>query len=280
MSNNLLLHSFYSGVNDDKSLFINTITYTLSCLYAKKSGFSINLHTDEKGAKLLDHCPYDKIIVDLKKEDFPLADILYAAPKFKAIENYPLGTIHIDGDVFLKKKGLQEILDFSDYDCIVQYTEAADKGLLKCWSYAQSALKNLTFPKWASREAERMYNNGVLGLNNATLKEEYIKTYWDMYNQFKTKGIKQGVPDVIIEQQFLLNLCEKKGYTHKEVLTWGHANKMANQIGYQHLIGHSKYHEYMKILEKIYQLDQNVYFALKKKFNHIIKFCWKYGTFK
>jgi hypothetical protein len=105
-NNILLLHSFYTGSNSEANLFVNVATYTLSCLYAKKSGFTIYLHTDEKGARLLSHCPYDKIIVDLKAEDFPLADILYAAPKLKILEKYPLGTIHIDGDVFFKKSSL------------------------------------------------------------------------------------------------------------------------------------------------------------------------------
>jgi hypothetical protein len=115
----LLVHSFYAGENSEARLFINIITYTLSCMYAKKSGFTIYLHADELGAKYLNHCPYDKIIVDLKKEDFPLSDILYAAPKLKVLEQYPLGTIHIDGDVFLKSPNLKNILNFSNYDVIV-----------------------------------------------------------------------------------------------------------------------------------------------------------------
>jgi hypothetical protein len=39
------------------------------------------------------------------------------------MKDEPLGTIHIDGDVFLKNPELKNILEFSNYDCIVQNIE-------------------------------------------------------------------------------------------------------------------------------------------------------------
>lgn len=279
MKNNTLIQSYFSTTNDERSLFINAICYTLSCLYAKKNGFKLILHTDERGAKLLDHCPYEKIVVDLKPEDFPLSGTLYAAPKLKTLEKYPLGTIHIDGDVFLKRPSLINELDFSTHDAIVQSVE---RPPLYGWGWAgsASALKNCTYPEWAQRECKAMFNNGILGFNNQELKDEYLRTYWDMYEQFKTKGIHFGVPDIIIEQQFLLELCKTRGYDVKCLIDGDRPSESANKIGYQHLIGCSKSKEYMQILDKIYELDPKAYLALKQKFYHNIKFCWKHGTLK
>jgi hypothetical protein len=77
-----------------------------------------------------------------------------------------------------------------------------------------------------------MYNNGILGFNNQELKDEWFKAYWNMYEQFKTKGIKFGVPDIIIEQQFLYDLCQNKKYKMKTILDSLHPSRDANAIGY------------------------------------------------
>jgi hypothetical protein len=167
----------------------------------------------------------------LKPEDFPLSGTLYAAPKLKTLEKYPLGTIHIDGDVFLKRPSLVNELDFSTHDAIVQSIE---RPPLYGWGWAgsASALKNCEYPEWAPRECKAMFNNGILGFNNQELKDEYLQTYWNMYEQFKTKGIHFGVPDIIIEQQFLFELCKTKGYDVKCLIDGDKPSESANKIGY------------------------------------------------
>jgi hypothetical protein len=115
--------SFYTKYLDDVGFFLQCVCFALSSIYAKRSGFSINLHTDKRGYEYLKMCPYDNIFVDLDNVDLP-SSRLYAAVKFKVMEKYPLGAIHIDGDVLLKNSNLLEHLLFDDYDVIVQSVEA------------------------------------------------------------------------------------------------------------------------------------------------------------
>ena len=265
-----LVSTFYTKYLDDIGFFSQCICFALSSIYAKRSGFNINLHTDKKGYEYLKMCPYDNIYVDLDDIDLP-AKRLYAAVKFKVMENYPLGTIHIDGDVLLKNSNLINLLNFDDYDCIVQSVEAPPIYGYG-WAYSASVWDNCEYPEWANRECKIMYNCGVIGFNNRTLKNEYFTTYWNMYEQFLEKGIeKSSVPDLIIEQQFLYDLCKSKDYKTKCLIDGNHPSKSANEIGYQHLIGSSKTKEYKEILKVIKTLDTNIYDKIKEKF---------YGSFR
>ena len=268
-----LVHSFYTKHLNETNFFLQAICFVLSCIYAKKSGFSINLHTDAKGYEYLNMCPYDNIYVDLDNVDLP-APKLYAAVKFKVMEKYPLGTIHIDGDVLLKTPKLLQSLEFDNYDVIVQSFEAPP---LYGWGWDESASvwNNCDYPVWANRQCKIMYNCGVIGFNNAEIKQEYFNTYWYMYNQYLKKGIvKPSVPDLVIEQQFLYDLCLNKNYKVKELIDGSCPSKSANEIGYQHLIGETKSKEYIKIIDNIKKLDINIYNKLKTKFYGSFRHMW------
>lgn len=268
-----LVHTFYTKHLDKTGFFLQCICFVLSCLYAKKSGFKINLHTDKQGFEYLNICPYDNIYIDLEDVDLP-ASKLYAAAKFIVMNNYPIGVIHIDGDVLLKNSNLINLLEFSNYDCIVQSIEAPPiygAG----WDQSASVWDNCEYPQWANRKCSIMYNCGVIGFNNEELKNEYFSTYWDMYNQYLKKGIdKASVPDLVIEQQFLYDLCKNKNYSVKCLIDGSCPSKSANKIGYQHLIGNAKRKEYKQIIKTIKNLDNNIYNKLKKKFYGSFKSCW------
>ena len=274
MKNNMqLVHSFYTRHLDEKSFFIHCLCFVLSCIYAKKSGFLINLHTDKRGYEYLNMCPYDNIFVDLDDIDLP-APKLFAAVKFKVMEKYPLGVIHIDGDVFLKKQELQDLIKFNEYDVIVQSIEAPPLyggG----WKESASTLDRCEYPDWANRECNIMFNCGVVGINNLELKKLYFDTYWDMYGQYCKNGIiKPSVPDLVIEQQFLYDICKNKKYKFKCLIDGNHPSKSANKIGYQHLLGSAKNKEYLQIIKKIKELDLNIYQKLKMKFYGKFRSVW------
>lgn len=105
-----------------RQLKVHVYYFTLSAIYAKRSGFNIVLHTDNKGFKYLQHAPYDEIFVDLDI-DISNRKEIFARAKFKAMENEPDDSIHIDGDVFLKKETIKEHLKYGEYDIIVQLLE-------------------------------------------------------------------------------------------------------------------------------------------------------------
>ena len=272
-TNMQLVHSFYTKHLDDKSFLIHCICFALSCIYAKRTGFSINLHTDKRGYEYLNMCPYDNIFVDLEEVDLP-AKKLFAAVKFKVMEKYPLGTIHIDGDVILKNKVLLDLMKFNDYDVIVQSVEKPPLYGFG-WKESASTLDKCKYPDWANRDCNIMYNCGVIGINNPELKKLYFDTYWDMYDQYCENGIiKPSVPDLVIEQQFLYDICESKKYKVKCLIDGDHPSKSANPIGYQHLIGEAKIKEYFEIIKKIKELDKYIYIKLKSKFYGKFRSIW------
>ena len=259
-----LVHSFSSKGCKIENLFYHCVTFVLSCLYAKKNGFKINLHCDKLTNKYFSVAPYDKIYVDLDDVEKPHKRI-YAHSKFYTMEKYPLGTIHIDGDVILMYPVLKELLNFDDYDVIVQCLETKENwngaGL---YELSTEALKNCKYPEWAPRECDSMYNCGVVGINNPELKKEYFETYFKMLEEFKKNGIDmQSVPDIIIEQKFLMDLCKDRGYKVKFLLREDKLNENATEIGYQHLIGSSKERLHKQCLKLIYKLDPDVYNNMK-----------------
>lgn len=261
-----LVHSFHSKGCEIEKLFYHCVTFVLSCLYAKKNGFKINLHCDEITNKYFSVAPYDNIYVDLNDVEKPHKRI-YAHSKFYTMEKYPPGTIHIDGDVILMYPILKELLNFDGYDVIVQCLETKDNwdgaGL---YELSTEALKNCKYPEWAPRECERMYNCGVVGINNPELKKEYFETYFKMLEEYKKNGIDMhSVPDIIIEQKFLMDLCETKGYKVKFLLDENKLKENAAEIGYQHLIGSSKGRLHKQCLKLIYRLDPHVYNNMKLK---------------
>ena len=79
------------------------LTFALSVLYIKKLGHTIVLYTDDDGKKLLGELPYDEIYTTLNDIPEDIPPMMWAYGKFFAMKNEPLGAIHIDGDVFIKK---------------------------------------------------------------------------------------------------------------------------------------------------------------------------------
>lgn len=263
-----LVHSFSSIYCDNNALFRHLSYFILSCLYAKRSGFKIVVHCDERAKQILQLAPYDDIITDLEGIPAPANDKIYAWSKFKAMENEDLGNIHIDGDVFLKSPILQKILEFENYDCIVQCTENVGiygGNQYPMWKANSQIFETMQYPEWAKRECESMFNCGVVGFNNPKLKQEYFETYQNMLTQYVQSGIyvKNSVPDIIVEQQFLKDLTDYKNYKVKHVLPVKNSTALqsyAASIGYQHIIGgEGKILNLPKVLNIIKSMDLQLY---------------------
>ena len=122
-----LTHSFWSkhslenrwGIKN--SFFSNIWIAALSCIYAKNSGNYITMHCDSYSYKYLKHFPYDEIYVDLDclNNIKSRSTVFWAAGKSIALEKEPLGTIHIDLDVFIKSDKCVKELNFNNYNLII-----------------------------------------------------------------------------------------------------------------------------------------------------------------
>lgn len=236
-----VVHSFNSEYCSKEKFKIYMYYFTLSCIYAKKSGFEVALHCDANTESVLRNALYDEIIIDIPHIDKSFEQF-FAAPKFIAMENEPLGSIHIDGDVFLKSPKLVDLMNFDKYDCIVQSLEIPNGHWGYGWVTAQTMFEHCEYPKWAQRDCKQMYNCGIVGLNDKDLKDEYFKTYWKMLNSFNVNGIKciKGIPDLVVEQQFLKDLTSFNDNRVKVLLDVKNLKLSATEIGYQHVIGNNK----------------------------------------
>jgi hypothetical protein len=244
--------------------------FILSCIYAKNSGFDIAVHCDERAKAFLELAPYDDIITDLEGVKAPANSKIYAWGKFAAMRNEDIGNIHIDGDVFLKSSKLKDILNYGDCDCIVQslenkYSYGGDVTIM--WRNNESIFSGFNKPSWAKSECNYMYNCGVIGINNVSLKKEYFDTYDDIICQYNESGIfmDASVPDIIVEQQYLKDLTDYKQYKVKSVLPCDNVFALqmySTSIGYQHIIGDSKRKNLEKVLKIIKYYDKGAYTSL------------------
>lgn len=273
-----IVQSFQAKYNNIQTNFIQSVCYTLSYLYCRKIGLDITLHTDNVGKDILDYIPYKNIYTTLENID-RFNEKLYAYPKIHIIEREPLGTLHIDGDVFLKKESIKELLDFKDYDVIVQsYEDKTKFGYL--YDESISAFEKVDFPLWASKSCECMYNTGILGFNNEDIRRKFVYAYEKTaraYNKDGNKLIKQ-CPDIIIEQKFLYDLTQYFKSNVKTLLNYDNIYEHAKEIGYTHVLSrNSKIKNLSKMIDRIYELDNDIYMALKNKWSNNYKYMFIYG---
>jgi hypothetical protein len=275
-----IVQSFRGAGATEKWLAINTILYTLSVMTLKKCGYYVKLYCDDvfynciKG--ISDHL-YDEI--DLSPTNFPTPPKhIYADIKFRVMKNEPLGTIHLDGDVFIFNPNVLNNIVDKDFDVLVQGIETDKNTECIYWYSSSRSFLRCKKPEWAKRDCQAMYNCGVVCIKNEQLKQEYFDTYWKMYEEYDKNGIKEyTVPDIIIEQQYLVDLCDKHGYKVETILPELNHREYAGSIGYSHLIGESKYKQITNVLKVIYKYNKETYLKIKDKFyDKIYKRKWPY----
>lgn len=259
-----LVHSFSTKRCNSNNLKVHVYYFTLSCIYAKNLGFEIVLHTDKKGACLFKYAPYDKVIIDLEDCVLPKEKI-FAWTKFKAMESEDAGSIHIDGDVFLKGKPIKDLLTFDDCDIIVQQPEIIGYEDWYGWDDSTIAFAKCEYPSFLPRECTVMYNCGVVGFKDKSIRDEYTKYYNNLINQYNKKAIIiDSVPDLVAEQQLLYYYAKFKNLKVKSILDYKKLKQSANEIGYQHLLGVSKYHNFDKCKETLKKINLEIFNKLEE----------------
>lgn len=251
--------------------------------YVNRIGQSIDLHTDSFGATVFDCLPYSKIHVTLNElED--LNERFWSAGKIVAIRESELGTLHIDGDVFLKKESIIPMLDMKEYDCIVQMEER-HKIFMDSYSdvlpmFANADIKAHGF----DYELKSALNAGILGFNNQKLKDDFVKGFFEMIEQcfnnqefmslLKYDLDKKIEPNVVLEQYYLKGLCETDGYKIKNLLETksenfdddsADVNRQADEIGFCHAWGSSKYLIIEQIKDILTERNPKLFEAINQK---------------
>lgn len=253
-----------------KQVEANLWIAALSCVYTKKIGASLIMHTDDFGKELLKHLPYTDLRLTLNQipKDTPPGQ--WAVSKMYAQMNSKLGDIHIDNDVFIKKKSLYESMCNSKYDLIVQSIEKTDGHLYKHPCGVLKEIPNLPM----DLDFPLAYNCGVVGFKDKQLKEKYLSDYFKFY-EIVTKNPKildlmhsntRYTLELLIEQQ---HLFEVSSNNHVLAVLLDKSN--ADNVGYQHLIGSAKYVLIDKVKEVLKKLAPDIYEKTKQIIEAYVK---------
>jgi len=262
-----LVHSLWSKpllattdpVERNKKLIVTLWCYASSVAYAKRHKLPIRLYADEAGKQLLSFLPYDEILPLTVPEFVPTS--FWAAGKFSAYMEMKPGDLHIDGDVFIQEAGAASLLREAckKYDVVVQCIENAGN----CSSEAYDLVNNLlnaygiTYNSNAFEPFRGAFNTGVIGFNDMELRDAYVRSYFRTIEQVADhKGLTsllkatQSVPDVVLEQQKLFEICSEKkvfallgsGFTSVEY---------SRVIGYMHILADAKWENLDKIISQL-----------------------------
>ncbi len=279
-----LIHSIWTKPAIEKrwqingQLAKNLWLYAYSVMHAKRISDSLILHSDSFGAKTFGELGYDDVKISL--------DILASEPsrfwsrgKMIALDAEPLGTIHIDGDVFLKSPMMIDVLDFQNYDLIVQCEERIGifmKHYFDTIHHFPASLNSI--PDGFNQDLKHSLNCGVMGFNNQKLKDDYLAGYFSMVDQLKSNPVfmqelqdnPKFEPNIVIEQFFLAGYVDQYNLNYKNVLplksdatdelgTVTEMNFIANEIGYAHAWGDTKYYLIPEIQKRIRNQDFRFY---------------------
>lgn len=242
---------------DANSQYRNTLLMCALCVtYAKSIGCHITMHTDSRGYEDLSKFGYDEVYNDLDVLNERIktsSTLLWAGGKAIALESEPIGTIHIDNDVFLTKQECADALSFDDCDFIFQHVETAgykEKELFK------DILTNIDLSK------DFACCVGVIGFNSEEARKQYVDNYkyWFKNFEYDKGGNNILNADLVLEQVYLYNMMEDMGYRGKALIgdlreeSIFEVQKNSAKIGYQHIIGQTKFAKpVIKKLEKTLQ---------------------------
>ena len=263
--------------------------YGLSTAYLKKLGQKVELHTDDFGKLCLDHIPYDKIHLTLNTIPEDIKPYMWAYGKFWALKDCNIDTCHIDADVFIKDiKCVNEIAK-NDYDLLVQCQEMdlnSEKWPVPLYRSTASVLTTLNYPSWSSKTVTSAYNTGTIKFNNYKQKQNFISEYLRCALECSTsdklvysilKNNNAGIaatPDLILEQQFIYDSAVHEKIKVKSLIEWENATELANNIGYQHVLGMQKYNDdnMYRCVKMLYDLDKDLYQKTLEKIKYIEKY--------
>lgn len=250
------VHSLWTTpmANDLKKLEHNAYIFALSVSYLKRLGCSINLHTDTLGKRLLDGIGYDHIYLTAEEIPETISPKIFAYIKSMSLDSEPLGTVHIDGDVFVKTPECLGRIFSHDCACVVQSVETSLPWVQPSMTFMIPFLSENLLSNGERLEIKDYdFNTGVIGFFDEGLKELYISNYQELakklseyeYLSYCSRDYKFNCPDFVLEQQLIGQLTQNKklrcvlpldSIPYMEV-----RNSIAKDIGYTHLLGLTKY---------------------------------------
>ncbi|WP_369615002.1 DUF6734 family protein [Flavobacterium sp. CFS9] len=211
----------------------------LSILYSHLWYKDIELYADETAYNFLYMlpCRITKMDKEHNKE-------LWMKSKIHAIEKQTKPFVHLDTDVFIKKK-----INFNFDSIILERRECGyEAHYKKQIDFFNQYTQDL--PYWHP-DLGLSYSCGILGFNDLTLRDKFIKAYYDLEKIYTTnrkefEPLKQQgfEPCIVIEQYNLASVLDYNNITPTLLLKGKNIteqSKHANEISYSHLFGIKKY---------------------------------------
>ena len=281
-----LVHSLWTapmlaqerGAKTERQIITTVWCAASSVAYAQRLNTPIHLYADDFAKQMLAFLPYSKIYTLSVPEWVPT--LFWAAGKFFAYKQMPLGDVHIDTDVFIKTpQCLQEIeRGRAQNDLIVQCTENQENCIPHYYTIINRIFDDyrIRFEDIPTNKWKLAYNCGLVGFNNYTLKEKYINHYINALHKLRTnppllQELKDNgcAPDLVLEQQHLYHLA--RGYKVCNLLGRGEASwNKSHKIGYQHILGDGKWNCLDLIQQQLSIVNPLIYLQTKKHIQKLL----------
>lgn len=235
-----------------RRLIGNVWYFALSVAYAKRSGAYIVLHTDTFGKAMLGHLPYDEIHLTLDDMPADISPRFWAAGKIFAQEAEPIGSLHIDGDVFIKRADLLADIEHSDWGTICQHRE--NDVFYKSEYHWFERVPGLCAEVGLELADTGAFNCGIIGWRDAKAKARYIAGYKAL-----TIGVSKamrgallanskGTPDLIAEQLWAKQCADISGTKVRYLFDGNYpCRDEACRVGFQHVLTSRKYNDIDKV---------------------------------
>jgi len=234
-----IIHNrWHMGNKFEDTIYMTATSILLSSLWYD----TIKLYVDPVGFPYLSELPCEVI-----KLDFDNHQELWMESKLYAMKNEQNPFVHLDTDVFIKKP-----IEFVFDKVIVERKDVAYYYYNNLISFFDPYFEDLAF--W-NPEIKFAWSCGIIGFNDMELKNEFLQCYNTLktilnenrleYESFK-KGHKGYLEVALLLEQYNLTSLLSHLDINPNVLIPGDSiqaqSQYANEIGYTHLLGASKYH--------------------------------------
>jgi hypothetical protein len=249
------MHSFRT-INTAQRCGIPTVDYdyaynlctAVSVLIAKKRGAKIDLYTDNAGAERFCFLSYDNIYIvpDMDKVN----PCFWAAGKIFAYLCAPIGTVHIDMDVYLNSDKLLQLLENKgkQYDLIVQNEDYKYNGIAAYKEFCRLLPKGVKdLPEFDLSGSINAYCCGTVAFGSEKLRDAYCKGYFKIQEALEKSPLwkirDRHVSFDLMAEQAWLYACAKNDRVFKILpdSQKNHSVSGSAELGYSHLAFTSKY---------------------------------------
>lgn len=241
--------------NMGNKLYDTIYMTALSVLYCCKWYENVEVYVDNLGYEFLEHLPC-KVTLTVFEDD----SLLWMKSKIKILEKETKPFIHVDNDVFFKKK-----IDLSFESVILEREDVALYNYKTLIDYFNKYSNELYY--W-NKETKMVPSCGLIGFANMKLKDNFVLAFYafealfvkyraNYDNYMKEEWEKGNHPELclVMEQYNLGCMLQAKNVVPRLLLkgnSESEQSKQANALGYTHLHGTSKYES--KTKKKIHYL--------------------------